>query len=271
MSYYQYQAPAYPTTEAPATSSSMMNNANSQPIMNHGLPPLHHPDLPEGAGHPRPKHDRPNGHNEGQQPSQGPYTQATMRTPSIPFGYPSNLNQYGQHYDPYGHYAAYHKDQMMPQSYVVSYPPMGYPVLVSGNNSNGNENPNNDQQQQQQQQQPYPPSAVTQQHFNGMLQQPRSFAGSHFTPENAQTQVNYQQQQEQRSSPEAKKEQESHVKSEPMTPVPSASASSAAPPAPAEATEDEERSKFALLSQLCSAALHQDHNRTENNNSQQQS
>ncbi|KAI9275378.1 hypothetical protein BY458DRAFT_489189 [Sporodiniella umbellata] len=48
------------------------------------------------------------------------------------FGYPGNLNQYGQPYDPYSQYAAYHKDQMMSQPYVVNpYPPMGYPVMVA--------------------------------------------------------------------------------------------------------------------------------------------
>jgi hypothetical protein len=40
------------------------------------------------------------------------------------------LNQYGQPYDPYNTYATYGKDQILPQSYVMSYPQVGYPVLV---------------------------------------------------------------------------------------------------------------------------------------------
>ncbi|KAG2203977.1 hypothetical protein INT46_007460 [Mucor plumbeus] len=90
-----------------------------------------------------------------------------MRGPAMPFGYPSNLNQYGQHYDPYGQYANYHKDQMMPQPYVVNpvYPPMGYPVIVPGGDNNG-------QQQQQQQQQQQPGQQQPQyQHNNYMMHQ----------------------------------------------------------------------------------------------------
>ncbi|KAK4521387.1 uncharacterized protein ATC70_012002 [Mucor velutinosus] len=88
------------------------------------------------------------------QPAQ--YAPATMRGPTIPFGYPSNLNQYGQHYDPYAQYTSHYKDQMMPQPYVVNpvYPPMGYPVIVPGGSDSNGQQQGQQQQGQQQQQQP---------------------------------------------------------------------------------------------------------------------
>lgn len=89
------------------------------------------------------------------QPAQ--YAPAAMRGPAMPFGYPSNLNQYGQHYDPYAQYTGHYKDQMMPQPYVVNpvYPPMGYPVIVpGGSDNNGQQQSQQQQGQQQQQQQP---------------------------------------------------------------------------------------------------------------------
>ncbi|KAI9316341.1 hypothetical protein BX666DRAFT_2027879 [Dichotomocladium elegans] len=112
------------------------------------------------------------------QSSGNPYT-AMRPPPSMAFGYPTNLNQYGQPaaYDPYSQYAAYHKDQMMnPQSYVVNpvYSSMGYPVLMPGGGSDNAAQ----QQQQQQQHQPQQPSAtyqqqqhspVPQQHYGGAI------------------------------------------------------------------------------------------------------
>ena len=87
----------------------------------------------------------------GQQ--QNPYA-AAMRPP-MPYS-PYTMNQYGQPtYDPYGSYAAaYHKDHMMPQSYVVNpmYSSLGYqmfmPTGASGSDS------------QQQQQSPQQSSAA---------------------------------------------------------------------------------------------------------------
>ena len=58
-----------------------------------------------------------------------------MRAPNVPYGYPSNLNQYAQPYDAaYGQYAAYHNKDHMMQPYVVnSVYQMGYPVILPGN------------------------------------------------------------------------------------------------------------------------------------------
>lgn len=110
------------------------------------------------------------------------YAPPTMRgPPTLPFGYPNNLNQYGQPYDPYSQYAAYHKEQnqMMPQPYVVNpvYPPMGYPVIVPGAAGN---NENNQQQQPQQQQQQQQQHAY--QHYNNMIHQQQQANGSQSRP-----------------------------------------------------------------------------------------
>ncbi|CAO3695910.1 unnamed protein product [Rhizopus stolonifer] len=76
---------------------------------------------------------------------------------AIPFGYPSNLNQYGQPYDPYGQYAAYQKEHMMSQPYVVNpYPPMGYPVMVASGDQQQQQQASASGQQPQQQPHPYP-------------------------------------------------------------------------------------------------------------------
>ncbi|KAI8886646.1 hypothetical protein K501DRAFT_177150 [Backusella circina FSU 941] len=176
----------------------------------------------------------------------------SMRGPTMPFGYPSNLNQYGQPYDPYGQYAAYQKTEpMMHQPYVVNsvYPPMGYPVIVPGATG---ENSQQQQTQQQQQQHPY-------QHYNNMMQQhspqtarPPMMHNEHVMHQQSpsgspQTQVYYQQQPQQqqqhsqppsqRSSPhlnDVKNEQhnEGFVKPQPMTPVPSTSTSTATTSSP---------------------------------------
>ncbi|KAI7899253.1 uncharacterized protein BX663DRAFT_489367 [Cokeromyces recurvatus] len=119
-------------------------------------------------------------HQQPQPTNTAPTTQyaPSMRGPALPFGYPQNLNQYGQHYDPYGQYT-YHKDQMMPQPYVVNpvYPPMGYPILVPGatapqQNDHGQHQPSQQPQQQQPQQQPQ--HAAYHQHYNTMIQQQSS-------------------------------------------------------------------------------------------------
>ncbi|KAF7727806.1 hypothetical protein EC973_007037 [Apophysomyces ossiformis] len=227
------------------------------------------------------------------QGSQGQYTPAAMRTPQLPFGYPSNLNQYGQPYDPYGPYAAYHKDQM---SYVVSpvYPSLGYPVLVAGNGENAGNNQNQQQQaqtqsqqqqaqSQSQEQQSYPATSIAQQ-YNGLLQQSsqqsRPMTGENLdqtgSPQaqdcySSDQAVKKEDEEVGKTSDEVKKERmspEQQAKPQPMTPVPSTSTSSITS-SPQESTEDEEGSKFARLTQLCSAALHHDNNRTESENSQQ--
>lgn len=100
----------------------------------------------------------------------GPNTTSTTVSPSVAaaapatptpgltaFGYPPNLNQYGQSYDAYYSVAtgttassasgtptttAYSKDQIMQQQYVLPiYSP--YPVLVSGNGTLNENNENN--------------------------------------------------------------------------------------------------------------------------------
>ncbi|KAG0769126.1 hypothetical protein G6F29_002846 [Rhizopus arrhizus] len=116
--------------------------------------------------------------------SEDPNVQAAQYPPAmrnaIPFGYPSNLNQYGQPYDPYSQYAAYHKEQMMSQPYVVNpvYPPMGYPVMVTGSNEGQNhqqqqQQPQSQQNPQQQQQQQQPQQQQQQQQVTSNQQQPQ--------------------------------------------------------------------------------------------------
>ncbi|KAI7870047.1 hypothetical protein BDF14DRAFT_1778819 [Spinellus fusiger] len=175
-----------------------------------------------------------------------PQTTPVMRY--MPFGYPTNLNQYGQPpYDPYSQYAAaYHKDQMMP-SYVNPYPM--YPVMVP---------------QAEGAPHGYQPSPMSQ-HYNGMMQSPQ--------PSRPLAEQTLQQQQSgpppvyyhpsssgapptsQRASPNDIKE-EVFVKPQPMTPVPSTSTSSNTASS-ADSAEEDDSSKFARLSQLCSAALNQ--------------
>jgi hypothetical protein len=188
------------------------------------------------------------------------------------FGYPSNLNQYGQHYDPYGQYAAaYHKDSIMPQPYVVNsvYPPMGYPGVLPGTTTGDN---NGNQQQQNQQQNPNQPQhthpyqhSLAQSHYSGIMQQqqhspqqptsrPPMMHNEHVMHQSSPSgspQIYYQQAQNsqppsQRSSPllsnTVKPEpstNESFVKPpttnnnvHPMTPVPSTSTSTATTSSP---------------------------------------
>ncbi|OAD75420.1 Zn(2)-C6 fungal-specific transcription factor [Phycomyces blakesleeanus NRRL 1555(-)] len=177
------------------------------------------------------------------------------------FGYPTNLNQYGQPtYDAYSQYAAaYHKDQMMP--YVNPVYPSMYPVMAPNPDGSGSapatahvyQTPQQHQQQQHHQQQQqamhYP---------NGMMHpgpQP---------PRPDQSQQTLQQQQSgpppppsQRGSPHPHDpKDEVFAKPQPMTPVPSTSTSSNTASS-ADSAEDDDGSKFARLSQLCSAALNQ--------------
>ncbi|KAI9274318.1 hypothetical protein BDA99DRAFT_545458 [Phascolomyces articulosus] len=235
-----------------------------------------------------------------------------MRPPSMAFGYPSNLNQYGQPtaYDPYGSYAAaYHKDQMMPQSYVVNpmYQSMGYPVLMPGaaesQQQQQPQQPSSQQPPQQQQHASYAQhSPVPQPHYSLLHQQQSSRQfGDHMLHQQQQQQqqtqgasspahLYYQQQhhqqqhqpstpqpssqqhtpqQQQRHLPDIKELQDGFMKPQPMTPVPSASTSSGTS-TPPESTEDEDGSKYARLSQLCTAALHHNSNTPNTTTSDQQ-
>ncbi|CAO3592792.1 unnamed protein product [Absidia cylindrospora] len=199
---------------------------------------------------------------------------SAMRAPTLPYGFPTNLNQYGQPaYDAYS--AHYYKDQMVaPQYNVVNpmYPQMAYPVLMQGQGDGGAPPPPGShpqphaaayqQQQQQQQQHPSLP-----QHYGNMVQhQPQSY-------QQPSEQANgYQQQQQQQQAPTtnaastavaASDERSPVLKSEAMTPMPSASTSSGTSSSPPESTvggaeENADANKFAGLSQLCTAALHQD-------------
>lgn len=92
--------------------------------------------------------------NTDQQPAQ----YAPVRGPTMTYGYPSNLNQYGQPFEmSYGQY--YQKEHMMSQPYVVNpvYPPMGYPVIVSGGDGQPQQQPGQPGQPGQPQQHAYHP------------------------------------------------------------------------------------------------------------------
>ncbi|ORZ19499.1 hypothetical protein BCR42DRAFT_409886 [Absidia repens] len=194
---------------------------------------------------------------------------SAMRAPTLPYGFPTNLNQYGQPaYDAYS--AHYYKDQMVaPQYNVVNpmYPQMAYPVLMQGQGDGGAPPPPGShpqphaatyQQQQQQQQQ----HTSLPQHYGNMVQhQPQSY-------QQPSEQPNGYQQQQQASTTNAtaaaaSDERSPVLKSEAMTPMPSASTSSGTSSSPPESTvggaeENVDANKFAGLSQLCTAALHQD-------------
>ncbi|CEI97020.1 hypothetical protein RMCBS344292_11163 [Rhizopus microsporus] len=164
----------------------------------------------------------------------GPNTTSTTVSPSVAaaapatptpgltaFGYPPNLNQYGQSYDAYYSVAtgttassasgtptttAYSKDQIMQQQYVLPiYSP--YPVLVSGNGTLNENNENNNTEN-----------------------------GNHPSPYHHYELLQQTLQNEVKSS------------------APSTTNSSF-PPSPTEHQEDDDTSKFARLTQLCSAAL----------------
>ncbi|KAI8379256.1 uncharacterized protein BYT42DRAFT_496443 [Radiomyces spectabilis] len=180
----------------------------------------------------RQKQDGDKGSRKDGMPEQQQYAPA-MRAASMPFGYPSNLNQYGQPYDPYGQYAAYHKDQMMPQPYVVNpvYPPtMAYPVLVPGQGADGSQPP----QQQQAQHPSYQHSPMPQHYGGGMMHhspqtsRPMMQHGDVHQPTAQYYQQPHSQPHSQRSSPhlqEVKADQDGFIKPQPMTPIPSTSTS----------------------------------------------
>ncbi|KAI8338034.1 hypothetical protein BC941DRAFT_470034 [Chlamydoabsidia padenii] len=186
----------------------------------------------------------------------GQYANA-MRAPPIPYGFPGGLNQYGQpNYDYNTHY---YKDQMVaPQYNVVNpmYPQIPYPVLMQ---NQGDGTPGSQAQPHAYQQHPSLP-----QHYGNMVQPPQSSAQQQ---PNGTPQVYYQQQPtttpQQPSAtgtPAAGEQQQSpEPKSQAMTPMPSASTSSATASSPSESNNGEEDpSKYARLSQLCTAALHQE-------------
>ncbi|KAI9021647.1 hypothetical protein CLU79DRAFT_719338 [Phycomyces nitens] len=235
------------------------------------------------------------------------------------FGYPTNLNQYGQpSYDAYNQYAAYHKDQMMP--YVNPVYPSMYPVMAPNPDGSGSTPatahvypPHHQQQQQQQQQQamhytngmmhpgsqpprPDQPQQTLQQQQSGpppvyyqpqppppqqpqqqQQQQPQQQQQQQPQQQQQQPQQQQQQQPQQQQQQQPQQQQPSgsqppsqrasphphdpkdevFAKPQPMTPVPSTSTSSNTASS-ADSAEDDDGSKFARLSQLCSAALNQD-------------
>ncbi|ORZ02758.1 hypothetical protein BCR43DRAFT_520016 [Syncephalastrum racemosum] len=80
--------------------------------------------------------------NRQQQQHQQHQQQQPQNAASVPpFGYPSNLDQYGQ--PPYNTYFTYSKDQMMQHPFVVNYQLGSYPVMIGQNQQNGKEEKDN--------------------------------------------------------------------------------------------------------------------------------
>ncbi|CAO3619288.1 unnamed protein product [Mucor hiemalis] len=146
------------------------------------------------TGEEKPRKTANDMNNNNEQNGQTAQYAPSMRGPAMPFGYPSNLNQYGQPYDPYQQYSTYHKDSMMPQPYVVNpvYPPMGYPVLVAGENGQP-------QQQQHQQQQPQQTPQQQQHPYQQQQQQQQQHSPM---PQQQYSNIIHQQQQQQQQSPQ---------------------------------------------------------------------
>ncbi|KAI9260592.1 hypothetical protein BDA99DRAFT_582213 [Phascolomyces articulosus] len=175
-----------------------------------------------------------------------------MRPPNVPYGYPSNLNQY-QPYDAtaYGSYAAVyhqHKDHMMTNPYVSAvYHQMGYPVVLPGNNSDATTNHhhrNNNEEEKQDE------DDEKKQEENG-------------NDENNENNKNNHDDDDSKVS--SKKKQEDCKQSN-TSPVPSTSTSPATTSSP-ESNEDDDATKLQnlqRLTELCTAAL-------SHNNEQQQS
>ncbi|CAO3589101.1 unnamed protein product [Absidia cylindrospora] len=197
---------------------------------------------------------------------QGPY--GNMRAPPIPYGFPGNLNQYGQ--PAYDYNAAHYYKEQMAQYNVVNpmYPQMGYPVLMQGQNESSPQ-----QQQQQQQQQPHANAYQQQQHsslpqhYGNMVQQPQqqqqqpTYQNQSASPQQAHAspQLYNPQQQQQQHQPTLSAQHSPDIKASGLTPMPSASTStgtSSSPPGSAVGEDD--KSKYGGLSQLCTAALHQE-------------
>ncbi|KAI8075913.1 uncharacterized protein B0P05DRAFT_472537 [Gilbertella persicaria] len=152
--------------------------------------------------------EKPRKNGNDMNPDQHPAQYAPVRGPAMTYGYPSNLNQYGQPFEmPYGQYAAaapYHKDQMMSQPYVVNpvYPPMGYPVIVPG--ADGQQPQPNQQPQNPPQQHAYHPQYSTMIH--------------HQQQQQAQQQQHQQQQQQQQQQAQSTSQQAS-ASSSPRPPM----------------------------------------------------
>ncbi|CDH52170.1 hypothetical protein RO3G_03663 [Lichtheimia corymbifera JMRC:FSU:9682] len=135
----------------------------------------------------------------GQQ--QNPYA-AAMRHPTMPYS-PYTMNQYGQPtYDPYGSYAAaYHKDHMLPQSYVVNpvYSSLGYPMFMPTAGASSSDSQQQQQQSQSPQQSNATPTATASsayQHYVGYMQQHHQQATSRY----GDHLIHSQQQQQQHPS-----------------------------------------------------------------------
>ncbi|KAI8338470.1 hypothetical protein BC941DRAFT_423001 [Chlamydoabsidia padenii] len=193
----------------------------------------------------------------------GQYANA-LRAPPMPYGFPGNLNQYGQpNYD-------YSAHQMVGPPYNMvnpMYHQMGYPVMMQGGNQGdaANRNNNSNNTTPTQQQQGFHPSLP--QHYGNMVQQGQQ-QQQQDSPQQQQgsPQVYYQQQQPATESAQPSPE----PKSQAMTPMPSASNSTATASSPSESTTEDDGSKYARLSQLCTAALHQGKPASESTTNQDQ-
>ena len=170
-----------------------------------------------------------------------------MRPPNVPYGYPSNLNQY-QPYDAataaaYSQYAAaYHhsKDQMITHPYVSVYQ-MGYPVILPGNNSDAAGNNHNHRNNEQKQE--------------------------HQEDEGVKKEGDHNDNTNNNNDDEIKKEEDGKQQQQQSnsSPVPSTSTSPATTSSP-ESNEDDDATKLQnlqRLTELCTAAL------THNNNHNQ--
>ncbi|KAI8876899.1 hypothetical protein K501DRAFT_47599 [Backusella circina FSU 941] len=220
--------------------------------------------------------------------NEGNFSGALRGAPTaIPFGYPSNLNQYGQPYDPYGTYATYGKDQILPQSYVMSYPQHLTGILTQ----------RADSQQQFGQQTAYYQKTDSSPTMSSSEQATAANATSTTTTtspatenvaptatpeeqiitavaaavkapmtkeENASEKEHTQVKKEgSRSDNGVAKGEKSNggEKPQPITPMPSTSNSSGTS-SPSDTHEEDQSSKFSGLTQLCSAALNQNKNST---------
>lgn len=162
-------------------------------------------------------------------------------------GYPPNMNQY--HFGPYNH--AYYGAHKIPSSgpYMMTHPMYPYPVMMPP----GQQPPagEGDQQQPPQPPYPYPPHMMA--HPYGVPAPPPPTTTTATTTKSAET---GSESISQRSSPHPETESKDLAKPQPMTPVPSSSSSSNSTSSPGPNETDDPSSR---LTDLCSAALNQDH------------
>ncbi|KAI9490563.1 hypothetical protein BDB00DRAFT_875161 [Zychaea mexicana] len=190
-----------------------------------------------------------------------------MRPPNVPYGYPSNLNQYAQPYDAataaaaaYGQYAAaYHnKDQMMSNPYVAIYHSMGYPVPLPAANSDHHHHHQHhhhrDNSSEHQQQDGHVKREDDDDDNDGENDGGRNEAG-----EGEQEDKDAADSATAPASSAIKKEAQDGKGQRSSTPVPSTSTSPATTSSP-ESAEDDDAAKLhhlQRLTELCTAALSQ--------------